>query len=626
MRIALVGNPNVGKTTLFNALTGRHQRVGNWPGVTVAIHSGLLTANGQTHELIDLPGLYSLDTEASSHDEHIAADTLATMDIDCIINVVSARHLERHLYLTSQLVELGRPMVLAVTHMTPALDRKRLAQAIGCPVVPVDCLTELTDVAVTSKTIPLPWPNTIDPAARYTAVRGLLDAVQIKPEPEPERASWTDTLDRIVLQRFLAIPLFFGLMYVLFFVAMQGGGLLQQWFADAADFALVDYPRMGLQALHAPPWLIAWLANGIGRGLSTTLTFIPVMGCMFFCLSLLEASGYMARAAFIMDRVMRALGLPGKAFVPMIIGFGCNVPAVLATRILESKRERLLTIIMTPFMSCSARLAIYAVFVAAFFPTGGHNIVFSLYLMGIILGVLTGFMLKRTVLTGPLSPLILELPTYQWPAWRAILKDTWLRLREFIWRAGLLIVPVSALLGGLNALAFNGQVSVLAWIGQHIVWIFAPMGIAADNWPAAVGLMMGTLAKEVVVGTLGSLYAPGAMQQQFSGPIGAYAYLLFVLLYIPCVSTMAVIRQEANRHIMWFSIAWSTLLAYVTAVSFYQLATIAQHPQSSVAWILCCALLLYAFVRALTRRADLFASALQTTVGCQRRCTGCKVS
>ena len=643
MRVALVGNPNVGKTTLFNALTGLSLRVGNWSGVTVAAHSATFTLGSQSIELVDLPGLYSLaiDDKHTSPDEQIAIDFMADTPIDCIINVVSACHLERHAYLTHQLLERGLPVIIVLTMTDEALqqglvtDTAQLAARMGCPVVvgaaALQQQLKLPLVAVTRKPLPQEDSEVTQAAARYQAVAHLLTGVQVS--TGMRAVNWTEKLDTLVLQRFLAIPLFFGVMYVLFFFAMQGGGWVQQYLSQVTDAVFVTIPHVVLRTMHAPPWLIAWLANGIGRGVSTTLTFIPVMACMFFFLSLLETSGYMARAAFIMDRAMRYLGLPGKSFVPMIIGFGCNVPAVLAARTLESTRERLLTILMMPFMSCSARLTIYAVFVAAFFPHGGHNVVFSLYLVGILMGVFTGYLLRRSLFAGPISPLVLELPRYQWPAWRRMLTDTWRRLYEFIWRAGCLIVPVSALLGALNSYSITGHLvdgsaeSLLAWIGQHVVWLFAPLGIAADNWPAAVGLMTGTLAKEVVVGTLSTLYAGGSMQQQFDGQIGAYAYLLFVLLYIPCVSTMAVIRQEAGRELMWFAVIWSSVLAYVTAAGFYQLATFARHPTSSVLWLLLFASLLYVFLAVLTKRVGYFSttSALLQGVapGCERRCSGC---
>ena len=321
---------------------------------------------------------------------------------------------------------------------------------------------------------------------------------------------------------------------------------------------------------------------------------------MFFLLACLEESGYMARVAFVMDRFMRFLGLPGKAFVPLIVGFGCNVPAVMAARTLDSERDRRLTILMSPFMSCSARLTIYTVFVAAFFPSGGQNIVFSLYLLGIIIAVLTGLLLRKTAFPGKASPLLLELPVYHWPVWQVLLRGTVRKLRVFLWRAGKFILPVCMVLGLLQAVPVGPDNSLLSAFGQWIQPLFAPMGISPDNWPAVVGLITGMLAKEVVVGSLNSMYASmgsvTGLAQAFDGAVGAYAYLLFVLLYIPCASTVAVIRTEAGRRLMWFSVLWSSALAYGAAVLFYQLGTASQHPKQSLFWVLSIIILLGLFV------------------------------
>jgi ferrous iron transport protein B len=683
MRILLVGNPNCGKTTLFNALTGDHQRVGNWPGVTVEKKSGTFFLDHVAVELIDLPGVYSLvsSSDNASQDEQITARAVAEFEFDCIINVVDAGHLERHLYLTSQLLELGVPMIVALNMMDLALGQgihiqeATLAAALNCPVVllhahrhvgvlalkqalqgsliePKPLLFVLPDAVRATltrlETVLLPvfdhaqmrsyaarrilegdqflvpkemyaallskesgedTDDLVMADARYRAIHQLIEQVQTR--DSDARDGWTAKIDRIVLHRFLALPLFFTMMYGLFFFAIHVGGALQGVFDTTTNALFVQGTAWLLHHMHAPDGLIAWCANGIGRGINTTLTFIPVMASMYFCLSLLEASGYMARAAFVVDKVMRLFGLPGKAFVPMIVGFGCNVPAIMAARTLDSERDRLLTVLMSPFMSCSARLAIYAVFVAAFFPSGGQNVVFSLYLIGIGMAVLTGVVLRRTLLPGPASPLILELPAYHRPSLHCLLKDTAARLRIFIVRAGKLIIPVCALLGTLNACSLDGGLtegggdSILAWFGQHATPLFAPMGISPDNWPATVGLLMGTLAKEVVVGSLNGLYAGmahsqstyGVMVQHFDGQAGAYAYLLFVLLYIPCVSTMAAIRQEASRKLMWFSIGWSSFVAYTTAVLFYQIATMDRHPAQTMAWVLGMACFLFMMIR-----------------------------
>ncbi|MCC5791209.1 MAG: Fe(2+) transporter permease subunit FeoB [Legionellaceae bacterium] len=723
MHIVLVGNPNCGKTTLFNSLTGEHQRVGNWPGVTVEQKTGSLKLANSRHQLTDLPGVYSMVSlgQTAGLDEQIAAKAILELDYDVMINVVDACHLERHLYLTTQLIELGKPLILALNMSDRAaqqgiqIDSDRLAKTLGCPVLPIQAHKEIGLVSLQAELLKVatltagegasvPAPSTVlqlpsdlasvypqirhyfearnetaahafylsqralegDYArlddttlqaqltelesdilaadARYHAIHGLVAAVQSRDSDASEH--FTARLDRLVLHRFLAIPLFLGIMYLMFLFAINIGGAFQDFFDISSEALFVQGPAWLLSQSHAPHWLIAIVANGLGKGINTTLTFIPVIAAMFFFLALLEASGYMARAAFVVDRLMRWLGLPGKSFVPMIVGFGCNVPAIMAARALDNERDRLLTVLMSPFMSCSARLAIYAVFVAAFFPTGGQNVVFSLYLMGILMAVLTGLMLRRTRLAGHASPLILELPAYHRPSFARLARDTLRRLRYFLIRAGRFIIPVCIVLGGLNSLTISGGLqqgdasaqSLLAWVGQSLTPLFSPMGLHSENWPATVGLLSGMLAKEVVVGTLNSLYAQmgqahlvqlasfdlwasltealysipanlahlgqallnpvyasakhhalsqsvyGVMAQQFDGKAGAYAYLLFVLLYIPCVSTMAAIRQEASQRWMWFSVSWSLLLAYAVAVIFYQFARFSLHPLSSMAW------------------------------------------
>lgn len=675
-RILLIGNPNSGKTTLFNALTGHNQRVGNWPGVTVEKKTGELFSGGQQVSLVDLPGVYSLvvDTEGLSQDEQITAHSIVTMEWEAIINVVDACHLERHLYLTSQILEWGKPVIVALNMMDIAkqrgisIDVQALESKLSCPVIPIQAhknkgLSALVQVLLELPQAPTPWTLSLDsevqqkliqeeedlihqgypPKKAHYYARRLAEAGKLDSTREvasPTKPDWgldvvladaryskihetvnfvqkkssdasdyfTAKVDRIVLHRFWALPLFFAVMYLMFWFAINLGGVFQDFFDVATDTIFVQKTAWLLQQWQAPAWLIGVLANGLGKGINTTLTFIPVIAAMFFFLSFLEVSGYMARAAFVVDKVMRVMGLPGKAFVPMIVGFGCNVPAIMAARTLDSERDRLLTVMMSPFMSCSARLAIYAVFVAAFFPTGGQNVVFSLYLIGILMAVGTGFLLRKTLLKGQTSPLILELPPYHRPTIKRLLKETSLRLRYFVFRAGKLIIPVCVLLGGLNAITLDGSgslggastQSLLSMMGQWITPLFAPMGIHQDNWPATVGLLTGMLAKEVVVGTLNSLYAQlgalhqapiglsvyGIMCQRFAGPAGAYAYLLFVLLYIPCVSTMAVIRQETNKQWMWLSIVWSVVIAYLAAVIFYQTALWWQHAESPLFWVI----------------------------------------
>lgn len=718
--LLLLGNPNCGKTTLFNALTGDNQRVGNWPGVTVEKKTGESLVDGQRIDVTDLPGIYSLALtgRGSSQDEQISAKAVAACTGELIINVIDACHLERHLYLTSQLLELGKPMIVVLNMMDIArqrgisIDIAALSRQLNCCVLPLEAhkgigLDELKKAIikppapVVSLTFHYPAPIEslierlrqrlhaacqvpselvtyyarrilegdtllIDPNklqdadpmlasekdvdlvladVRYQKIHDIVSTIQTRASDASEHL--TARIDRIVLNRFLALPLFFAMMYLMFLFAINIGGAFQDFFDISTDTIFVQGSAWLLQQVQSPQWLIAVVANGLGMGINTTLTFIPVIAAMFFFLALLEASGYMARAAFVVDKVMRLLGLPGKSFVPMIVGFGCNVPGIMAARTLDSERDRLLTVLMSPLMSCSARLAIYAVFVAAFFPSGGQNVVFALYVIGIIMAVFTGFILRKTTLQGEASPLILELPAYHKPSFKRLWRETSLRLRYFVVRAGRLIIPICIILGSLNALTIDGGLntdeasahSVLSWLGQWLTPLFAPMGLQQDNWPATVGLLTGMLAKEVVVGSLNSLYAQlgnlaqeqaahfdffgsmaqafwsipqnlsslgeallnpilasapdselsqtvyGMMAERFDGKAGAFAYLLFILLYIPCVSTMAAIRQETTRRLMWFSVTWSFLIAYASAVIFYQSAVFYRHPQESLLWI-----------------------------------------
>ncbi|MFY7698206.1 MAG: Fe(2+) transporter permease subunit FeoB [Legionella sp.] len=710
--IVMIGNPNCGKTTLFNALTGSHQRVGNWAGVTVDKKIGEFCLGNLKMQLVDLPGIYSLTCtkDHTARDEQISTLEIVEGHFDLIINVIDACHLERHLYLTSQLLELQKPLIIALNMTDIAkqrgieIDGNALSQLLNCPVVEIQANRQLgLDKLLPWLTHDVAIPALIDYSftaeisglldtlknqliskglhetearffalrhlegddllcqsddsvvasfvandladvdvlladARYSAVHQIVTKVQKKCSDVSD--SLTAKIDRIVLHRWLALPLFFTVMYLMFLFAINVGGAFQDFFNITTETVFVKATRDILQQISAPSWVLIICADGIGKGINTTLTFIPVISAMYFFLSLLESSGYMARAAFVMDKIMRMLGLPGKSFVPMIVGFGCNVPAIMAARTLDSERDRLLTIIMSPFMSCSARLAIYAVFVAAFFPIGGQNIVFSLYIIGILMAVLTGILLRKTLLRGDCTPLILELPAYHRPSLKRLIKETAIRLRYFIVRAGKLIIPACIILGSINALTIqsdmsHGTVAVNTWlsyIGRMITPLFSPMGLEQDNWPAAVGLLTGLLAKEVVVGTLNTLYSQlngiittvpaefdywGALatalqsipqnfihlyqvifhplvdrlssdtpytilSRHFDGQVGAYAYLLFVLLYIPCVSTVAAIKQEAHVRVMWFSIAWSLIVAYSTAVLFYQLARFAVHPLQSL--------------------------------------------
>jgi ferrous iron transport protein B len=590
--IGVVGNPNCGKTTLFNALTGTKQRVGNWPGVTVDRKSGSYKHGRREIEVVDTPGIYSLS--AASVDEEVARDYVLSGEADLIVNIVDASNIERNLYLTSQLLEMRVPLLVALNMMDIAEDRqieidvKALSAKLGCPVVPM-VLAKKQGVAELKETInttayegkisptSVTYPAEIEEAAtellplvegvaaekkwnpKWMAIRLLEDDDQVlgavsretllkiellqqsiedRLEDEPDiiiasahyglisvltgdtvrkkgevRASMSDKIDKVVLSRAYGIPIFLAAMYLMFMFTINLGGAFIDFFDQFAGTVFVDGFGSVLISMGVPIWLKTALADGIGGGIQTMATFVPPIGFMFLFLSFLEDSGYMARAAFVMDRAMRVIGLPGKSFIPMLVGFGCNVPAIMATRTLENQRDRTLTIMMNPFMSCGARLPVYALFAAAFFPTGGQNLVFLLYLIGIAFAVLTGLVLKNTLLKGDITPFVMELPPYHLPSIKSVILRTYERLTAFIFKASRVLIPVIMVLAFLNSLGTDGtfgnedtENSSLSSMSKVITPALYPLGVTDENWPATVGIFTGIFAKEAVVGTLNSLY------------------------------------------------------------------------------------------------------------------------
>ena len=472
--------------------------------------------------------------------------------------------------------------------------------------------------------------------------------------------SRSDKIDQWVLGSWTGLPIFLGIMYLLFLFSINFGGALIDFFDLSVQALFVDGGRVVLSSIGSPEWLITLLAEGIGGGIQVVATFIPIIGALFLFLTLLEESGYMARAAFVMDHLMRKVGVSGKAFVPLVIGFGCNVPGIMAARTLSSHRERIIAVMMAPFMSCGARLAVYALFAAAFFPIGGQNIVFLLYIIGVIFALLTALLLKKTVLKGDVDDFFMELPTYHIPLWKNVLLNTWNKLKSFVFGAGKIIIIVVTCINIINSVGTDGSFgnqdsenSVLSATAKTLTPIFHPMGITQENWPATVGILTGLLAKEVVVGTLDALYSKidqddadqpeaeevfdlskallaalatipanlkdaaanladplglgaigevknleraaedqaidvitfGAMVSRFDGKVGAFAYLLFILLYFPCVAATGAMVREAGRNWALVGVLWTTGLAYSVAVIFYQLATITQHPIASLVWL-----------------------------------------
>ncbi|MEQ8954907.1 MAG: ferrous iron transport protein B, partial [Gammaproteobacteria bacterium] len=692
LKLALIGNPNCGKTTLFNALTGANQKVGNWPGVTVEKKFGYFQIAGNQFELVDLPGIYSLEQQYRGLDEQIAQDFLQQGEIDHIINIVDATNLERSLVLTQQLLEMSVPITIAVNMLDVAEQQgisvsiEQLRSQLGVPVIAMVAsrkkgVKELKELLANPGTLQThaaaainqsPQQISEDPILRrYHHSRQLLNGVV---QVDPGHHSLSERLDAFVLNRLLGIPIFLFMIYLMFTVAVNLGAVFIDFFDILFAAVLVDGTTWVLEQIAMPPLIITLLAQGVGGGITLVATFIPVIGFLYLCLSVLEDSGYMSRAAFVIDRLMSGIGLPGNAFVPLIVGFGCNVPAVMASRSLGRDSDRLLTIAMAPFMSCGARLTVYALFAAAFFQSNGQNIVFGLYLLGIALAIFTGWIFRRQLFTGEITPSFQEMPAYHIPVVRNILLTTWFRLKGFIFRAGKTIVSVVIVLSFLNSVSISNGVSfgnedsedsVLSVIGKSITPAFAPLGLERDNWPATVGLFTGMFAKEAIVGTLDALYsapeesagdgnaAPDlgaaareavasigselvalggalgdplgisigdvsdieavAAQQEvetttltnmaalFGSPFAAFCYLVFVLLYAPCVAVLGAVNKEAGWRWTLLVFSWCTGLAYIMATSIYQLGTIAQHPLYSMTWIGAMATILVLFIFYLKR-------------------------
>ena len=643
LTIAIAGNPNCGKTALFNALTGARQRVGNWPGVTVEKKEGYFELGDRQIRLVDLPGTYALF--ANAEDERAAVDYLLSREASLIINIVDATNLERNLFLTSQLADMKIPMVIAVNMMDIAenrgiqLDLDELSDFYGVPCIPLSAVSEKSVTNFISQmghvlASPMPLPKQmvygdkveeavkvlepkvapvaklLDADARWVSLMYLgnqksyadkfaeagvkldkAEVVKILGE-EPEFAmaenrysishevagkatvsvrtkkTFSDKLDAVLLNRWAALPIFLVIMYLVFWIAVTIGSAFIDFFDVLFGAIFVDGLGYLLgDVLGCPSFVTAVLADGIGAGIQTVSTFIPVIFFMFLCLSFLEDSGYMARAAFVADRFMRFLGLPGRAFVPMMVGFGCGVPAIMGTRVLESKRERFLTIFLVPFMSCGARLPVYALFAAAFFGKMAGTVVFLLYLAGVLFAIAYGLFLKRSLFQGQASNFVMELPPYHLPKFKSLMIHCWQRLRDYIWRAGKVITLAVAVLGFLNSFgivekmyvdvdgktteivqaedgyqmvkeneegeaenvalpegfvvdeskvvksneftAGNGdsENSLLSIIGKAITPVFEPFGVEKENWPASVSLFTGLLAKEAVIGTMNSLYS-----------------------------------------------------------------------------------------------------------------------
>lgn len=663
MIFALVGNQNSGKTTLFNALTGANQHVGNFPGVTVDRKSGEIRGTkGCT--VVDLPGIYSI--RPYSEEEIVTRDFVLNEKPDGIINIVDATNIERNLYLTLQLLELRIPTVLAINMMDEmrgnggTVDVPALSAALGIPVVPISAakhegISELVKAAVATareKRYPAvldfcrPGPvhrcihvvshliedhaeeegisprfaatkliegddsfakrlklcenelETVEHSIRemesetgmdanaaladmrYSFIEQVCAGAVVRPKESKEHRR-SVRIDKLLTHRFLALPVFFGILLLIFWLTFgvvgQGlSDLLSQgidWLSGVADSALSAY---GIN-----PVIHSLIIDGIFAGVGSVLSFMPLIVVLFFFLSVLEDTGYMARVAFVMDQLLRKLGLSGRSFVPMIIGFGCSVPAIMATRTLSSERDRRMTILLIPFMSCSAKLPVYAVFCAAFFPNHAALVMTGLYLFGVLTGIGTALILKKSLFVGKPIPFVMELPNYRLPSLRSVLLLMWEKAKDFLKKAFTVIFLASLVIWFLGAFdsrlnfVADSSVSLLAGIGKLLAPIFAPLGLG--DWRVSTALLAGLSAKEAVVGTLSVLTGTTLQNlgQALSGmftPLTALSFLIFTLLYTPCVAAIAAIRQELRSGWQTLGVVfWQCGVAWIVTFLVYRL-------------------------------------------------------
>ena len=657
MIFALVGNQNCGKSTLFNALTGSNQHVGNFPGVTVEQKSGEVKGV-KNCSVVDLPGIYSL--RPYTQEEIVSRDFIINQKPDCIINIIDATNIERNLYLTLQLLELRVPTVIALNMMDEVyanggtVDVQQLSRLIGVPVVPISAVkgegvSELIDRVVdTARKKVLPGVTDFcaddspvhrcihavihliqdhadrlgvssrfctakliegDPELagrleldenerellehcivqmesesgldrnaaladmRYSFIEGVVSKTVVKCHESREHAR-SVRMDRVLTGKYTAIPTFLAIMFLIFYLTFNViGSALSDWLSLGID-ALTGLVDRGLTAYGINPVVHSLVIDGIFAGVGSVLSFLPIIVTLFFFLSILEDTGYMARVAFVMDRPLRKLGLSGRSFVPMLIGFGCSVPAIMATRTVSSDRDRKMTILLTPYMSCSAKIPIYAVFAAAFFPQNRGLAMICLYALGIVMGIIVALILKSTAFRGQPVPFVMELPNYRMPSLKSVGLLLWEKAKDFLERAFTVIFMATVLIWflqtfdtRLNVVADSAD-SLLALIGQLIAPVFRPLGFA--DWRMVTALISGFTAKEAVVSTLAVLLGTNvanlssALGSVFN-PITAVSFLVFTLLYTPCVAAVATIRRELGSAvktigvvIMQCSVAWLT--------------------------------------------------------------------
>ena len=678
-RYALAGNPNCGKTTLFNAVTGSNQYVGNWPGVTVEKKEGKITHDNMDASIVDLPGIYSLSPY--SMEEIVTRNYIIDEKPDLIVNIVDATNLERNLYLSMQLAELGKPMVIALNMIDmvekngDSIDVEMLSAMLGIKIVPIsaakgtgihkllhaanheavhgcdtggkhmdkhcnmcappDIYTGLVRKAVlrieeliaadcASKDLPLRWSavkliegdeptlqtlNLSD--TKLSCVESIVSELETKnidremviadqkykficavTEKCVKRAhaaghlTLSDKIDRVVTNKYLAIPLFFGLMLLIFYITFGALGANLTDFVDGLiNETFASWVRELLIGVGASDWAVGLVCDGVIGGVGAVLSFFPQILLLFFFLSILEDSGYMSRAAFIMDRALHSIGLSGKSFVPMIMGFGCSVPAIMATRTLENEKDRRITMMLIPFMSCSAKMPVYSMFILAFFPSHRGLVVGSLYLLGMLIAILSAFVLQKTVLKGGHAPFVMELPPYRMPTVKTLGLHLYDKIKDFMTKAGTVLLGASVVIWFCQYFSFrlqhveNSEESILGTIGAFIAPIFAPLGFG--DWKSSVSMLSGLIARESIVSTMGILHGAGdsgAISEVIATaytPAAAYSFMVFCLLFIPCMAAVATLRREMNSR-KWTAIAlgFQAVVAWIATFIVYNICKV----------------------------------------------------
>jgi len=575
INVALLGNPNVGKTTVFNLLTGSNQYVGNWPGVTIEKKEGYLDDN---IKIVDLPGIYAMDT--FSNEEKVSKDFLEQGNVDVIVNVVDASNLDRNLYLTTQLMKYNKPIVILLNMVDLAeakgikLDYDKLAKNLNVTIIPIVAkkktgLQNIKSIIENTSKSRVNYPiNFGNETETYKKIEEIISDATIV--PSIKKKSISDRIDDIILNPILAYPIFIGILLLLFkFTFDWVGGPLQEWLGGAIE-AYVMTPIDGMLA-NSSLWFKSLIVDGVLGGVAGTLPFFPLIFTLFLGISLFEDSGYMSRAAFLMDRIMYRVGLSGKAFIPMVMGLGCSSPAIMATRTLESEKDRKITALISPLMTCGAKLPIYALFVSIFFPRHKAIVTTSLYLLGVVVAILVALVLNKTVYKTQAEPFVLELPEYRVPTLSALLKNTWSKSKGFLIRVITVMFAMSVVIWFLSSFNLNGFTeninhSFLALFGKLLAPLFTPLGFT--DWRISVSILTGLGAKEIVVNTMSVLFGSNlaeVLPTVFTG-VTALSFLAFSALYTPCIAALATMRKEYGNKMMVISLSYQFILAWVVAL------------------------------------------------------------